>query len=230
MQKIDEGLQQLSNDKFYKPLSSPIVQDTARKVKELVNKLYRSRHIDLMTHKWLTIVLKQPRIPEFYTLTKIHKKTPVGRPIVSGSSGPTECISSFVDSLLQPVATKQESYIKDTTDFINFIENKQIPNNVVLATLDVCSLYTNIPQEEGIDVVCRYYEDHYEQKLPIPTSDLQELMRLILEENSFKFNEKHFIQTHGIAMGTKMAVAFSVIFMADLEKRLLAASPLKPFV
>ena len=30
-------------------------------------------------------------------------------------------------------------------------------------------------------------------------------------------------------MGTKTAVAFSVIFMADLEKRLLAASPLKPF-
>ena len=55
-------------------------------------------------------------------------------------------------------------------------------------------------------------------------------MRLILEENSFKFNEKHFVQTHGIAVGTKMAVAFSVIFMADLEKRLLAASPFKPFV
>ena len=105
-----------------------------------------------MTHKWLTIGLKQPRIPEFYTLTKIHKKTSVGRPIVSGSSGPTEHISSFVDSLLQPVAVKQESYIKDTADFINFIENKQIPDNAVLATLDVSSLYTNIPQKEGIDV------------------------------------------------------------------------------
>ena len=40
--------------------------------------------------------------------------------------------------------------------------------------------------------------------------------------------KKHFVQTHGIVMGTKMAVAFSV--MADLEKRLLAASPLEPFV
>jgi len=229
-QKIDEGLQQLCNDKFFKPLSSPIVHNTARKAKELVNKLYRSGHIDLMTHKWLTIGLKQPRIPEFYTLTTIHKKTPVGRPIVCGSIGPTERISSFVDSLLQPVAIKQESYIKDTTDFINFTENTQIPDNVVLATLDVSSLYTNIPQEEGIDVVCRLYEDDYEQKLPIPTNDLRELMRLILEENSFKFNEKHFVQTDGIAMGTKMAVAFSVIFMADLEKRLLAASPFKPFV
>jgi len=55
-------------------------------------------------------------------------------------------------------------------------------------------------------------------------------MRLILEENSFKFNDKHFVQTHSIAMGTKMAVTFSVIFTSDLEKRLLAASQLKPFV
>ena len=54
-------------------------------------------------------------------------------------------------------------------------------------------------------------------------------MQLILEENCFKFNEKHFVQTHGIAMGAKMAVSFSVVFMADMEKRLLAASPLKLF-
>ena len=77
-------------------------------------------------------------------------------------------------------AIKKESYIKDTTAFINFIENMQIPDNVVLATLDVSSLYTYIPQEEGIDIVCHYYKDHNEQKLPIPTNDLQELMQLRL--------------------------------------------------
>lgn len=31
-------------------------------------------------------------------------------------------------------------------------------------------------------------------------------------------------------MGTKMAVAFSIIFMADIEKRLLMARPYKPLV
>ena len=98
---------------------------------------------------------------------------------------------------------------------------------MVLATVDVSPLYTNIPQKEGIEVVCRYYKDHYEQKLPIPTSDLRKLMLIISEENSFKFNGKHFVQTH--SMGNRMAVAFSVVFLADMEKRMLAASPLKPF-
>ena len=226
-QKMEEGLKQLSDDKFYKPRSSPIVLDTARKVKEVVNNLHCAGHID---YKWLNDCQKQPRIPEFYTLTKIHKKIPVGRPIVSGSSGPTERISSFVDSLLQPIAIKQKSYLKDTTDFINFIENTLMTNNTLLGTLDVSSLYTNIPQVEGINIVCRQYESHYESKPPIPVTYLRELMRLILEENSFKFNERHFLQTHGIAMGTKMAVAFSVIYMADFEERLLEASPIKPLV
>ena len=47
---------------------------------------------------------------------------------------------------------------------------------MVLATLDVSSFCRNIPQTEGIYVVSRLY-------------DLRELLRLILEENSFKFND-----------------------------------------
>ena len=60
--------------------------------------------------------------------------------------------------------------MKDTTDFINFIENTQISNDVVLATLDVSYLTTNIPQTEGIDIICHHYEKQYEHNLPIPTN------------------------------------------------------------
>ena len=34
---------------------------------------------------------------------------------------------------------------------------------------------------------------------------------LILQENSFQFNGKDFLLSHGTAMGTKMAVAFANI-------------------
>ena len=97
-----------------------------------------------MTYKWLSSGQNSPRILESYTLTKTHKNTPVGEPIVSSSRGPTECISSFVDSLSQPIAQKQESCIKETTHFINFIENTPLPVWVILASSTFCSLYTNI--------------------------------------------------------------------------------------
>ena len=122
------------------------------------------------------------RIPIFYTLTKIHKPIPVGRPIISGCDGPKEQISAFVDRLIQPIA-KQDSYLKDTTDFLNFIESTKLPKNIVLVSVDVTSLYTNIPHEEGVTTICHAYEDFHRHTAPIPTKYLREMLYLILTEN-----------------------------------------------
>ena len=97
-----------------------MVETTTKRAQQLIKTLLSEGHIDKTTAKWLSS--DPPRIPAFYTLTKIHKPTPVGRPIISGCSGPTERISAFVDHLIQPIAQLQASYLKDTTDFINFIE------------------------------------------------------------------------------------------------------------
>ena len=40
---------------------------------------------------------------------------------------------------------------------------------IITTIMDVTSLYTNIPQEEGIQTVCRAYESFYVNKPPIPT-------------------------------------------------------------
>ena len=47
------------------------------------------------------------------------------------------------------------------------------PDDVVLATFDVSSLYTNIPQSEGIDVIFRHYQDHYEKNYQFPQTTCQ---------------------------------------------------------
>ena len=90
--------------------------------------------------------------------------------------------------MLLPVAKVQNSYLKDTTEFINFIEGKKGPENIFLVSMDVTSLYTNIPQEEGITIVCNAYEVFHENNPPIPTALLREMLGLILKENSFQFN------------------------------------------
>ena len=84
-----------------------MVETTAKKVNQLIKSLLQGNHIDEMMAKWLSLTPNPLRIPDFYTLTKIHKPTPVGRPIISGCDGPTERLSSFVDRLIQPIAQKQ---------------------------------------------------------------------------------------------------------------------------
>ena len=48
-----------------------------------------------------------------------------------------------------------------------------------------------------------------------------QVLFLILTENSFQFGGSNYLQIHGTAMGTKMAVAFANIFMTRIEKRIL---------
>ena len=56
------------------------------------------------------------------------------------------------------------------------------------------------------------------------------MFRLILKENSFQFNGKHYLQTHGTAMGTKTAVSFANIFMAHIETAILSRTAFKATV
>jgi len=65
-------MDQLNDQKFYRPHSEPIVAETAKKVRSLINKLRADGHIDTMTHKWLSQTQSPTRIKEFYTFTKIH--------------------------------------------------------------------------------------------------------------------------------------------------------------
>ena len=85
----------------------------------------------------------------------------------------------------------------------------------------------NIPQKEGINIVCNAYETFHLNKPPIPTLYLRDMLGLILKENSFHFNGKNYLQTHGTAMGTKMAVSFANIFMAAVEREIINRSHFK---
>ena len=97
----------------------------------------------------------------------------------------------------------------------------------MLVSMNVTSLYTNIPQVEGINIVCKAYETFHLNKPPISTLYLRDMLWFILKENSFHFNGENYLQTHGTAMGTKMAVSFANIFMAAVEREIINRSHFK---
>ena len=60
------------------------------------------------------------------------------------------------------------------------------------------------------------------------TETLLELAEIVLKSNIFLFNEKTLKQLRGTAIGTKFALPYAIIFMADLEERILKDIELKP--
>ena len=164
---------------------------------------------------------KNCRTPLFYLLLKIHKKNNPGRPIVSACDSPTEKISMYVDSYLQPLAVKIDSYFKDTTDFLHKLtEMGQLHKDSTLVTIDVVSLYTNIPLKDGIRATKQALDTKQTQELK--TWVLLRLLHLILSKTAFKFNDKLYEQISGMTMGTKCTPSYAILFMDRLERDFLS--------
>ena len=116
---------------------------------------------------------------------------------------------------------ERKSYVQDTTDFINKIENLTIAEDSIIGTLDVTSLYTNIPNQEGIACIKEILEKE-RNRLEKPLNEsLVDLLKMVLTKNNFQFNGTQYLQIGGTAMGTRVAPTYANLFMIyDLKPRI----------
>lgn len=95
-----------------------------------------------------------------------------------------------------------------------------------MVTIDVSSLYTSIPHQDGLDSIRSTLEN--QSHLVIPPDVITELAEMTLTMNTFRFQDHHYHQIQGTAMGTKMAPTYANIFMGKLETDMLQTTDLKP--
>jgi hypothetical protein len=219
-QYLAEGYKQLSNENYYKKMDTDLTPKHGKMINDFIDNMLTNGEIDISVYNYL--VQKEYRTPNLYLLPKVHKGIipPPGRPILSANGSPTEKISQFVDHFLKPCATKHRSYIKDTTEFIQKLNNVgQLSPNSLLATFDVTSLYTNIPNKDGIFAAKKALDINRPHPGLRPSNNsLVQLMEFVLSKNNFKFNGEHFLQTGGTSMGTKMAPNFADLYIWRILK------------
>lgn len=233
---IQECERQLQDPKNYKLLEKPLYPETSVQLTNIVKTLNEKKFI---TSKQVNYLLPKtnckPR--QFYALPKIHKdpltwpqpsKIPPGRPIVSDVNSDSYHIAEFIDHYLAPLATQHPAYLKDTTDFVNKIKHLNIPQNSLLVTLDVTSMYTNIDNKAGLKTVKDIL--NYNPQPDRPDEEILQLLQLSLENNDFEFNGKWYVQTSGTAMGKKFAPSYANIFMAAFESDALNKCKITPLV
>ena len=177
-----------------------------------------------------------PSLCIFYILPKIHKSCddtlPIGyqgRPIVSACNLHTDHVSKYIDYILKPHMQSLPSYVKDTTDFITKLKQFQVTSQkTYLVTLDVSSLYTNIPHEDGIEA-CQYFlENNGHSSGSLSIDNVCSLIELVLKNNYFKFNNICYRQRKGTAMGSSMAPAYASLFMGKFEMDFMKICSEKP--
>ncbi|XP_065893417.1 uncharacterized protein [Dysidea avara] len=225
---IEDGMKHLSNTNIYKQ----IPEDINPEITKAINK-YLKEAVDkgILEHDTYNFIKppENPRSPIIYFLKKLHK-TPISvRPIVSSTQSPTSNLSHFMDILLKPIVKTIPHILTNSTQLLQELTPMKVPDNTILTSLDVSSLYTNIPTEEAIEIILKYLEEAETPQQP-PLQLLREILNFILKYNCFTFCNLSFLQIQGVAMGTKMAPNFANLFMTNFEEKYILQQTTKPFL
>ncbi|XP_053549739.1 uncharacterized protein LOC128641198 [Bombina bombina] len=145
-----EIMSQLEDSKVYEKLPNNPTQKFKSKIDEYLNQLKKENQISPSLLSYLQV--EHPIVPVLYTLPKVHKhpSKPPGRPIVSARGSILQPIATYLDRMLQPFVQMIPSYLKDSIELIKILQKlSDIRDTDILVTLDVTSLYTVIPHNEG---------------------------------------------------------------------------------
>jgi hypothetical protein len=158
----DEAFRQLEDKASYREVTRDealsLIADYHDKLMALRPRLQavigNQKHLDFIFDS-LSEVFADPRFAGFSLFPKVHKNGIIkGRPISSSPGTITHALSVWLDFVLQPLVKQTFTFLKDSKSLVNIVEDLPLPEDVVLATADVTSLYPFIPTIEGISRVC----------------------------------------------------------------------------
>ena len=84
---------------------------------------------------------------------------------------------------------------------------------MLLCTLDIPSLFTNIPHNEGIQSIKEMLVIHKTPNSVPHNSYIIEILEVVLTNNHVEFNCKPYHQVSGTAVGTMLAPLYANLFM-----------------
>ena len=194
------------------------------RVKEVLKEIKKKNQID--QEQYFKLCPSGSRFGILYGLAKIHKKVvdgcPPFRPILSAIGTPTYKLAKFFVPILNSI-TSNEYTIKDSFDFSSDILEQNA--NLYMASLDIDSLFTNLPLDETIDICI---ENIFQNKNTVNNFDknnFRKMLTLATKESYFVFDKNYYKQIDGVGMGSPLGPTLANAFLCHHEKKWLANCP-----
>ena len=92
--------------------------------------------------------------------------------------------------------------LKYSLEFAKEVDEQD--SGLFVASLDMESLFSNIPLEETINVSCDSLFGNEPKVNKFSRNDFEKLLRMALQNNFFNFDDKIYKQTSGVAMGSPL--------------------------
>ena len=192
-----------------------VVINPQDKIKNIIKSLYDKE--SLMLYQKISPVGCRPGI--LYRQAKVHKPVinncPSFRPILDAINTPSYNFGKFILPILSPL-TINEYTVKDSFVFAKEITKTDC--KYIVASLDVESLFTNIPLRKTIESCVN---DLFFDKSKIDNLTKQDLFNLLsaaAKESFFIFDNSLFCQIDGETIGFPLGPALANVCLCHYEK------------
>ena len=156
-----------------------------------------------------------------YGLPKIHKTGIPLRPIMSMVGSAQHRLAKYLVKVLKPVDDFYSTHvIKDSLDLSSTLKRMKFSStdNITLASLDIVSLFTNVPVIDCLNVIDDAITNHgvdvnFDKQL------LLKVLKMCVLNVDFLFDGKYYTQTDGVAIGSPLDPILADIFVGYIERQ-----------
>ena len=203
-----------------------ISRNPTEKLKQRTNRLIETLNAAQDSLK-LSKIIGDYKPGYVYGNVKIHKQGNPLRPIISQIPTPTYNLAKRINKIIAPYMPDQYS-LKSSNDFVDLLDDNV--NDGVIASLDVQSLFTNVPIDSTIEIILQYTYSHPNIPPPkIPKEILKQFLQICTKEAPFTCPQgKLYLQVEGVAMGSPLGPTFANFYMGHLENQIFKNPNLKP--
>ena len=185
------------------------------------------KQMDPKTYHRLHITDASPA--SFYGLPKIHKPGVPLRPITSCINAPTYNVSRHLVSILSPLLEEKYS-VTNSVVFAQHVRDQPITEDEIMVSFDVVALFTSIP----VDLALQIVRDKLQQdvtlteRTDISVTNIMRLLEFVLKNSFFTYEQEHYQQTFGCAMGSPVSATVANLVMEHIEERAISTAAHPP--
>ncbi|XP_018306455.1 uncharacterized protein [Mycetomoellerius zeteki] len=149
-------------------------------------------------------------------MPKVHKDGYPLRIIISSTGSPLHNLATFLYKILVTSLPPVKGFIRNSFQLAKNIDKLKISNDDTLFSLDVVSLFTNVPVDLVLDGINKRWH-LIRTNTCLSRTEFLNATKLILDSTFFTFNDKYYRQSFGVPMSSPLSPVLADIVLQDLE-------------
>lgn len=223
-------LEEMLSDDCYGELNDSPLEVLINQESAFINRFKKDREIDKILKILPPYEPNTLHLSKFYGLVKIHKRNSPLRPITAMIGSVGYLLSKVFNEMLKAIFPRTKYHIKDTYEFVEFINRIKIGVDERLLSFDVVSMYTSIPIELVKEIILGR-SNKFLDLFSLNRADLEAIMNFLLQEcTAFTALGKIFKQLKGLPMGSCISPTLARITMDVMIRNLKIKVPQISFI